>query len=471
MNMLKTFLLVSLCLLAMASPSQAQFYDNPYLHLMGEDDEAADGDLYAVTLIEDNVHRYPHHLRSQRTTYTADSLYAFKSVDDPVFSRAYRLLANTELFRVVSYEGKQYLVNVNRNLFVGSIHKNEMLFTPVKLVKLNDHVSTDHQLSLIYYGGAKRIRLGTKYLGWDDTKETVTGSDGGTGTNKYNYGMYEDISTARQVQTYRVSDYGALVGAGGDDAMTLASIMAAPHNNSTRGDTLVLLDRQFDTAYYNTLMLPFDVEHYKVCFGLGVTAYVLRSATDSTVTFVELDGDSTLHANTPYLLRGNEFFAPPYPFPVWWTTFTAQTPRRIRQTVSPRPAAQLQYQGADVQPYRFGSLTFNGVYHSRAVGATDSYILWRDQFVSCANVPSLNVEPFRWYITAEGGRARLKSIEIVGSSTGITSLREGNGGKGPHGPQDGPAYNVAGQQVSPAALSSRGLPTIVITRGHKQVVR
>lgn len=199
--------------------------------------------------------------------------------------------------------------------------------------------------------------------------------------------------------------------------------------------------RTFYDGYYNTLVLPFDVEDYRQVFGAGTTAYQLRQATAETLSFVEVVPHEPLRANRPYLLRGT-FGKSPY-------------------TVT---GVNFGHNEADADvPVAAGSVVIHCLYRKQTVGGSNYYILWKDGFYRCTQLKSnVAVEPYKWLVAVDEANKNAVRLMVNGSEV-LNAIVAG-----PEEAGSEPAvYNLQGiRQAAPW----RNLPSgIYITGGRKAV--
>jgi len=366
---MKHFLSILFISLLFALPSHADKWV-----LVTQESQIEEGVDYIITYT--NSKGCYHTLYSEQQK---DTIYQFKSNNyyDSTYWKVKELVGQTTLFRFVKTGSNWYLYSQADEKYVSKMTSN-----PISLFSLRATPNENCKVSFEISSNELVLKVGEKYF-----EHQKAAADYRLNTS----------SKGLHVLIYKRTD-----GEDDDDEN--------PPTPSTTTDTLYLkltepltatsfkgtaiLERTFESGYYNTIILPFKVSNFNSIFGSGVKAYQATSTTDSTIVFNELSSGSALTANTPYLLMGS-FATSPYVFEN--VSFTREASNTLVETT-------------------VGNATLCGVYAEQKVGGTSSYILWKDNFYICTSLPNMVVEPYKWYINLQQSSSA-KAVRVVFENT------------------------------------------------------
>ncbi len=411
MKRLKTLL----CFFLLLTPNLAAEAEDEFVRITSES-QLTDSAVYLITCKDDTGYR---NLKWQRYPNSRiDSILMFEST--VAHASLSELKEHTLLFRTIRKDGHWLLQNTENERFVGEVNATV--------------IQQQQYMNLFLHGKNADSKF---FLSFEKNKKGTQILIGGKGL-RYNMDaesfrlMAKSNTAMAYAELYRVS------GSKPAEVLTLSQDRELGSQDFVG---TVRLERTFESGYYNTLFLPFDVSHPQDAFGSGTTCYKLSASTDSTVTFTRMGVNESLKANTPYLIYGT-FSEAPYTF----------------------YNIDFRHQEADfVVTTTLGPITIHGVYKTQKVGGSRAFILYQKGFYACTHLNSMVVEPYKWYLTCnQGNGSKLSLLQIDGETLGIQGL---------HGAQykdDSPVYTLQGMKTG--GDWSR-LPQGVYILGGKKIVK
>ena len=334
------------CLVLLASPAAAQSWTK-----IEAQADVIPGSTYIITFTNDEGYYHTLLLKKDDETYLLRS----NSYFDKTYSTVESLFDNTTLFTIEQNQGKLYLYSKKEQKYLATI-TGSAATSKVQLVETPEEASP---LTFERAFDVLELKLSDRYLQhWDGSAHyRLPSRNYSTKSSKVNVLLYRyDTGDAPTTKTYTLST---------DEDLSVTDV----YGN-------VSFVRTFKDDYYNTLILPFKIEDYKSVFGINVSAYKLLKVNHNVITFKAVETNE-LKADTLYLLKG-KFKPGPY---------------EIKNVY-------IKDNSTDgIFKYTRGNITFHGLYKHKAVGQSSAFILWQESFYPCTNIPSLTVEPYKWYLT------------------------------------------------------------------------
>ena len=302
----------------------------------------------------------------------ADSILMFESTRS--YTSLSELKRHTLLFKVVRRDGHWLLQNTENERFVGEV--NTTVAQKQQYLNLFLHSKTPDDKFFLGFKQQKKgimILIGSKSLRYNADAESFRL-------------MAKSNTTRAYAELYCVSE---------GKPETILQLDPRHELGEQNFTGTVRLDRTFEDGYYNTLILPFEVSRPQDVFGSATYCLKPSSTTGNTITFTKMSVNESLKANTPYLLYGT-FATPPYTF----------QDREVR------------HQKADsVVRKNLGSITLHGVYKVQEVGQSKAFILFQKGFYACKDLKSMQVEPYKWYLTCnQSNEGKLTLMQIDGET-------------------------------------------------------
>ena len=334
------------CLVLLASPAAAQSWTK-----IEAQADVIPGSTYIITFTNDEGYYHTLLLKKDDEAYKLLS----NSYFDKTYSTVESLVDNTTLFTIEQNQGTLYLYSQKEQKYLATINGNTAYFK-AQLVETLEEASP---LTFERTNDVLELKLSDRYLQHQPAASDyrLNSSNKSTKSSKVNVLLYRyDTGDAPTTKTYTLST---------DEDLGVSDV----YGN-------VSFVRTFKDDYYNTLILPFKIEDYKSVFGINVSAYELQKVDHNTLTFKAVETNE-LKADTHYLLKG-KFKPGPY---------------EIKNVY-------IKDNSTDgIIKYTRGNITFHGLYKHKAVGQSSAFILWQESFYPCTNIPSLTVEPYKWYLT------------------------------------------------------------------------
>ena len=332
------------CLVLLASPASAQSWTK-----IEAQADVIPGSTYIITFTNDEG--YYHTLLFEKD----DEAYWLRSNSyfDKKYSTVESLVDNTTLFTIEQNQGTLYLYSQKEQKYLATI-TGSAAASKVQLVETPEEASP---LTFERDNDVLELKLSDRYLQHQPAASDYRLYSKSTKKSKLNVLLYRyDTGDAPTTKTYTLST---------DEDLSVSDV----YGN-------VSFVRAFKDDYYNTLILPFKIEDYKSVFGINVSAYELQKVDHNDITFKAVETNE-LKADTHYLLKG-KFKPGPY---------------EIKNVYIKDNSTE------GIIKYTRGNITFHGLYKHKAVGQSSAFILWQESFYPCTNIPSLTVEPYKWYLT------------------------------------------------------------------------
>ncbi|PTL34476.1 hypothetical protein C7120_08165 [Prevotella sp. oral taxon 376] len=357
-------------------PNLASAAEDEFVRITSES-QLTDSAVYLITCKDDTGYR---NLKCQRyPNNRIDSILMFEST--AAYASLPELKEHTLLFRMIRKDGHWLLRNTENERFVGEVNATV--------------IQQQQYMNLFLHGKNADSKF---FIGLEKNKKGTQILIGGKSL-RYNMDAESFRLMAKGNTTMTYAELYCISGSKPAEALTLSQDRELGNQDFVG---TVKFERVFESGYYNTLFLPFDVSHPQDAFGPGTTCYKPSSSTDSTVTFTKMGMNESLKANTPYLIHGT-FSGAPYTF--YNIDFRHQEADSVVETT-------------------LGPITIHGIYKLRKVGGSRAFILYQKGFYACTNLKSMTVEPYKWYLTCgQGNGSKLALLQIDGETLDIQGLR------------------------------------------------
>lgn len=314
---------------------------------------------YIITFRNDEG--YFHTMIAEWWNYAG--VYQFKSnnYSDATYKSVSALENHTMLFRIEKHDDAYYLFAINEDKYVSNAEGTSQS-TQFLLKDTRDEAC---KLSIEREGSVLVLKFGDRYF---QHNEASSG-----------YKLKTTRSKDCDIELYRLDD-GTVPEVQEIDFDTDEDFITEDFYGTVK------LHRTFKSDEYNTLILPFSVEDYRV-FGSDLSVFELKSVSKTTITFYPVESYA-LKSNTFYLMKG---------------TFT-KSDFAFKERDIKEEDTQKEHRN------KRGSIAFRAKYQAVDVGGTDNYILFKGQFYRCSEIPAMKVYPTRWYISSDAasGQAPLR---------------------------------------------------------------